>query len=126
MGSHVLVVDDRRVREHSCMGPVVVGSRDGMGHRMGHGVVVGSRRLVRGRVVGSVHNGGHHSNHGVAGCDHGIRVESSRVVVGHGGRIHPSHMEHDVLGNGNEHGRVECLAGSSWSISAWPWRVFLE
>lgn len=107
-------------RERSCMDPVEVGSRDGMGHRMGHGVVVDSRRLVRGHVVESVHSDGRRNNRGVVGYDHGTRVENIRVVVGHGGHSHPSGMGHDALVNGNEHGRVECLVGSLWSISAWP------
>ena len=110
-------------REHSCMGPVVVGSRDGTGHRMDHGVVAGSHRLGHEHVVGSVHSGGHRSNHGVVGCDHGIRVENSCAVVGHGGRSHPLGMEHGVLENGNGHGRVEYLAGSSRLVSSWSWRV---
>lgn len=102
-----------------CMDPVVVGSRDGMGPHTIHGVVVGSRRLGHGHVVESVHSGGHRSNHGVVGYVHDIRVGSSHVVVGRGGRTHRLGMG-DVLGNGNEHDRrVGYPAGSLWSVSAW-------
>lgn len=114
------------VRGRSCMDPVGVDSRDGMGHHMGHGAVVGSRRLGHEHVVGSVHTDGRRSNHGVVGCDHGIRVGNSCVVEGHDGRTHPVGMERGVLESGNEHGRVELLAGSSWSISTWSWQAFLE
>lgn len=102
-----------------CMDPVVVGSRDGMGPRTFHDVVVGSRRLGRGHVVGSVHNGGHRSIRGVEGYDHDIRGESSHVVVDHGDRTHQLDMG-DVLESGNEHGRcVGYPAGSLWSVSVW-------
>lgn len=102
-----------------CMDPVVVGSRDGMGPHTIHGVVVDSRRLDHDHVVGSVHSGGHRSNHGVAGCDHDIRVGSSHVEVGHGDRTRRLGMG-DALGSENEHGRcVGYPAGSLWSVSAW-------
>lgn len=102
-----------------CMAPVVVGSRDGMGPHTFHVVVVGSRRLGHGHVVGSVHSGGHRSNRGVEGYDHDIRGESSHVVVDRGDRTHRLDMG-DVLESGNEHGRcVGYPAESLSSVSAW-------